>query len=169
MNTRIIGLTAMIMAMTTVSAFARGPFGGPGDDPEARGRGFLGSRMYAYRSERKTESVTGTLLADKDKIPLLRAEGKEFILLFPWFLADDLSLEGAGTVTVTGFSAESPVSGSSQKILHVTTLSFGGKTWDVKQLRDERRKGSRFGDCSDDSDTDRGRRSHRGKGMKGRF
>jgi hypothetical protein len=143
MNVKKSILLAFLFTAVAVGAFARGPMGGcggcDGEGPGGRGHGlFGGMKGFFYPGDKKAETITGTVLADKDRIPLVKSGKDEYILLFPWFLLDELNLSAAGQVTVTGFTGPSPISGSSQKILFAKTIKIGDKTYDVEALMKEK-------------------------------
>jgi len=163
---KVFFITALLVIVST-AAFARGPMGGcDGEGPGGgRGQGFFGGmRGFFYPGDRKTETVTGTVLAEKDRIPLLKSGRDEYILVFPWFLMDELNLSSAGQITVTGYAESSPVSGSTQKLLFAKTLKIGDKTYDVESLMKE--KGFGPGDCGRQDDEEfagEGRSGRRGR------
>jgi hypothetical protein len=110
--------------------------GNRGGNAGCPGPGYFGGmHSYRYRDAADAVTVTGTVQVEQDKIPVLKANGRVYALMYPWFMNSDLKLENGMKVTVEGYVRDSAISGDSMKIMLAEKITVGDKTYQINRGR----------------------------------
>jgi hypothetical protein len=127
MKRKILVITA-IGLLAAAGLFADREFG-----PWNRGEnnGCPGGGYFRYSDNNQTVTVSGIIRVEQDKIPVLRADGQVYVLMYPWFRANDLKLENGMRVTVEGYVNDSVITGDSNKVMHAVKITVGDKTYEL--------------------------------------
>ena len=119
-----IAVVTMVLLSLAGAAFAEGAQEAPGRDfPE------------------ETTTLTGTIDIS-DFPPVLTADGKEYLVMVPRFLADDIEIEDGSTVTLEGYVHEAygRFASDDTEVISVTKATIDGTEYEV----DRRGTGGRF-------------------------
>jgi len=112
-------------------------------------------------------SLTGSVVVQEDGQVLLSADGKEYTLLYPRILQDDVELENGDQLVVSGIQVPGPrgVSDASGVFVHVEKVVIDGEEYELENAAGPRGgmagRGQRASGSARNGNTSRGREDGR--------
>ena len=94
------------------------------------------------KTEPEIMKLKGSLVFENRMHPELNVDGKIYELMIPHFVISDLKINNNDAVELEGFLEKEHrgyYNDSDEYIVVVTTLTFNGKTVDIRKLMDEQR------------------------------
>jgi len=114
----------------------------------------------------ETVELTGTISLNADGFPVLRSGGEEYVLMYPYFLDDDLEIQEGDEISVEGFLAPHPrrAEDDDATYVRVTKAIIDGEEYEIPHGPRSNSRGSGRRGCWGDDDDFRGKSSRRGGG-----